>query len=227
MRDEMRVEELEDAQLVLESLRQAKGKYDEVLNALDKKQLGEGIFLRTNYGINKLAHIRYLARKHGYNVVFKKAKGGYAVIKVKKLEYYPQSRTVSEENRERAKTVQQLVDSGMTYEQVGQQLGVTRQRIEQIYHNFTLLPVEERVNASNSFMQPYLDAVGEKPVCMVCKVNPSRGGMCSDCRTASRMRTTIGSRIRCYKKTKKRHFLSMAKYLISKFNMKPEDLIGA
>ena len=208
-------------------VRQAQNWADEVIEVMKQKTDGEGILLAVPDMLRKgtfTAALRQRALRSGFNLSIRFDNEKCSVIRTSKHNAR-RPRTVTDE-------VVARVIAGETFASIAESLSVSRQRVEQIvktHETFSSYPVGERVAALNKFIQPYLDVTAEKPGCLLCEdeLNPTKRrlyGICANCRKVINSRLSVASRLRSYKTSGKRHYLSQALLLIRRHNMTPEDI---
>jgi hypothetical protein len=165
--------------------------------------------------------IRLSAFQKGFAVSFRKGDP----CRVYRMRLKPTRGTSKDRNVEIAESVL----SGDTQTSVANRFGLSRERVRQIceHEKFSSFPVSERIAKVDEFAGPYLEAVLETPLCMLCGSKGSTNlmrGVCKDCGNSIRVLRIAASNIRAFKSTGDRHYLAMAMWTIRRHNLKPEDL---
>lgn len=180
--------------------------------------------------------LRKVAIENGFYVSVKRISHGFFISK-KNRAVTPgkgQGRPpLTSEEVEADKAIYDRHSNGETLEQIGNSIGLTRERVRQKIKKFAdirKLPFGKlRSKATDEFMKPYIAAVKEYPVCIFCKKENKEKrnrsfGICYNCFQPLKIRFNAASRIRSFKRDGDRHMLTEASSLIKRFDLKPEDL---
>ena len=151
------------------------------------------------------------------------------VLPAKARKFITKGHAVNLTTSTRMKVIYDAYLLGASRSELAEAFNLGRERVRQITVDYqgcvSKLPSALRPAALNEVVTPYLGAVPPKPVCLMCRgtKNP-RAVICAKCQESRRVLATIGSRLRAYKRTKQRGYLSTAMWLIRKHNVKPEYL---
>jgi hypothetical protein len=199
-----------------------------VVDQLEKLSEWEGVELHITPEEIRTANsaIRSGCYRRGFTAVFRRVPGE-DVFRIYRKDGVARPRKF-EEN----KVLADRFINGETLDEIGQSLGVSRQAAEQKVKGvmrFSELPVHKRIEATQRFIQPFLDAVGKRS-CILCKEeikedSKRSAGMCDSCRRIIKARTLAAARLRAYLADPgNRHSIAEALVLIRKYNFQPEDV---
>jgi hypothetical protein len=201
-----------------------------VVEQLAKLSEGEGVEVPITSEQFSTANsaIRSGCYRRGFTAVFRRVpeKNAFRI-------YRKDGIAISRRLQENQPLVERFIN-GETLAAIGQSLGISRQAVDEKIKKilrFSEVPVHERIETTQQFIQPYLDVLGKRS-CVLCKepmqeAQKRHRGMCVNCSQVLKARTLAASRLRGYlREPSNRHQLAEALVLIRRYNFQPEDLVG-
>lgn len=118
-----------------------------------------------------------------------------------------------------------LLESGLSYAEIGRRLGVTRERIRQIALTASIRKTKaERRRQNKNLVQPFLAYL--EPRCLLCyRPRAVKATFCPECKALIGTLKSVKSRLLAYTETGRTHHLSQITSDIKQFGLVPEDLL--